>query len=672
MQAASPYHVSEAWWTEALKKVKNAVVFLDEGIAECLHWHGGLVRLVNAKASDVKEFSSFECGGQDDTKGVFLISSAIHNTKKDILRDIIQSSCFQYCVVISAAHPNVHSYARFGGRETDETMIMNQLEQDILTWMGNLNYTVEIFYLPLVFVPATDNLLLLPAFSSIYPLLDSDIPTIARLQQMFSKGERLKPVESLGDVEFNHLPHEFRTSIRQLVVCLHSLLVGMNAREEIFTIGHTARIVGTELENFSMAKQSRKNATNKVSIVFVDRTLDLVSATTQSEETMMDRILTLLPRLYGHRIDSAVNMAPLSNVHMSSEWTLIPGNLVHAEEDNESTRSILESMLVAPKKETLSLINKKIIQAANKKSLESKGDTGASKLTVENLKSIIQLFSSDMEAFKENAAILQQGLGVVEMLTDNKHGHLDQLVSVEKLLLQSIGEPDETPPFTQILQLLRTRESRKVSLDEILCLMLYVVSLGGPQVFSSTDEYALTNFLSQAIVQDKEKLSDTMMGIVGVDVDEVSALKASQRIAGQLHAIASARVHLKKYRSLYASGDSLQPSTYHGFLNQLVYDCFTAPQPELLDLEYKSGGFRDLIKTGFSLFVNVSKPVPRDAPVMMVFVVGGITPKELQAVRETVKAVNPACQVVVASTHLTYPKDTLSHILQPHPYLVVD
>lgn len=60
MQFASAVHVSEAWWAEACKKVKNAVVFVDNASAECLHWNGGLARLVDAGAKNVKEFSSFE------------------------------------------------------------------------------------------------------------------------------------------------------------------------------------------------------------------------------------------------------------------------------------------------------------------------------------------------------------------------------------------------------------------------------------------------------------------------------------------------------------------------------------------------------------------------------------------------------------------------------------
>lgn len=70
-----------------------------------------------------------------------------------------------------------------------------------------------------------------------------------------------------------------------------------------------------------------QNASNKVSLVLVDRSLDLVGAAGHGGKngTLMGRILDLLPRLPGHQIDSAVNMAPLCSVHPSVMNTVVVG-----------------------------------------------------------------------------------------------------------------------------------------------------------------------------------------------------------------------------------------------------------------------------------------------------------------------------------------------------------
>lgn len=52
-------------------------------------------------------------------------------------------------------------------------------------------------------------------------------------------------------------------------------------------------------------------------------------------------------------------------------------------------------------------------------------------------------------------------------------------------------------------------------------------------------------------------------------------------------------------RDIHIPGDSVQPASYQSLLQKLVYDCLTAPQADITDLEYKSAGFKDLIKTGF-------------------------------------------------------------------------
>ncbi|XP_069959788.1 uncharacterized protein [Cherax quadricarinatus] len=67
------------------------------------------------------------------------------------------------------------------------------------------------------------------------------------------------------------------------------------------------------------------------------------------------------------------------------------------------------------------------------------------------------------------------------------------------------------PIHVKICMLLKTRGTHGVSLDDILTLMVYVASLGGPDVFTHKDEYALTNRLSHAIVEDKKLLSDVLL-----------------------------------------------------------------------------------------------------------------------------------------------------------------
>ena len=62
------------WWGEICKKSRRAVVFIDNAAAECLHWHGGLLRLErDGGVVAVKELSSFEAGSEGQKKAVFIV-----------------------------------------------------------------------------------------------------------------------------------------------------------------------------------------------------------------------------------------------------------------------------------------------------------------------------------------------------------------------------------------------------------------------------------------------------------------------------------------------------------------------------------------------------------------------------------------------------------------------
>jgi hypothetical protein len=54
------HQFSQIGWKQICKKVKKAVVYIDNEGAECLHWNGGLMQMIRAGALTVKEFSAFE------------------------------------------------------------------------------------------------------------------------------------------------------------------------------------------------------------------------------------------------------------------------------------------------------------------------------------------------------------------------------------------------------------------------------------------------------------------------------------------------------------------------------------------------------------------------------------------------------------------------------------
>ena len=92
-----------------------------------------------------------------------------------------------------------------------------------------------------------------------------------RLWRSLLEGRSPGPAE----VGLSALPAELRAVVRALVGDLDSLFTALGLREESFAVGTLSRVVAAELASYAPAKNRRRTATNKASVIFVDRTLDL-------------------------------------------------------------------------------------------------------------------------------------------------------------------------------------------------------------------------------------------------------------------------------------------------------------------------------------------------------------------------------------------------------------
>jgi hypothetical protein len=85
-------------------------------------------------------FIFFQNDKDEHKKAVFILCSPVFGTTKVILRDIIQNSNFEYCVLITSAHARVHQFAKYGGRREGihDMHFFHKLEEEMLEWMGNM------------------------------------------------------------------------------------------------------------------------------------------------------------------------------------------------------------------------------------------------------------------------------------------------------------------------------------------------------------------------------------------------------------------------------------------------------------------------------------------------------------------------------------------------------
>lgn len=660
-------------WDKVLSKVKKAVVFMDDKCAEALHWCGGAALLLEAGARNVKEFSSFEACGVNEPKAVFVVSTLLKGRTVDIIKDIISLSHFQYCVVFTTVAHSVHLLANNVTTDMEGSPVFEQFEEKLCEWMGNMNYTAEVMHAPVVFAPVSQQLLVTPTFAHLFPLLSPDLEAIN------VKRPEKKRFGSLADIDMHSLPTELQFEIKSLASALNSVFEATGTREESFAVGPMSRIIAGELANHPQAKNRRKTAPNKASIIFVDRTMDLTGAVGHHGDNLVEKILTVLKPLPGHVTDVQVDMLELTSLQRTphSQTTLAPGCL--AQSQSPAAQSLWEAMLTSKHKEGVMEVRRQIVEAASKEKLPIKMSMG--RVTPEQLCSYMQLFRSSWGALESHCGVLQLGLATAQALRHPGLPRWDACLAFERLLLQALGDSDFPAVLRQLLPLMKPRggedstasgsRSREDECgpDELILLLVYLYSLADEAQPADQDteeeeleklERELMGALTLVITREAE-LSPLLQKLTGcAKPEELTTERAHSAVEAMfetLRGLSHTRDHLKQLRSVYTASDGVHQATYRPFLRQILEEVFHPDRVECPDIEHMSGGLTDLLKTGFSMFMKVSRPHPSDNPLLFLFLVGGVTPSELRLIKEMVTTHKPGTQVLVLSTRLLRPTD---------------
>ncbi|XP_045428619.1 sec1 family domain-containing protein 2 isoform X2 [Pipistrellus kuhlii] len=665
MSAPGVQSFTQQGWEQVLAKVKRALVYVDAACAESLHWGCGSARLleaVGAPACHLREFEPNAAGGEaDQPKAVFVLSCLLKGRAVETLRDIIRRSHFQYCVVVTAVSHAVHLTANHvppaaAAELEGQQPVFEQLEEKLCEWMGNMNYTAKVLHIPLLLAPAAPHLALTPAFASLFPLLPQDVHLLN------SARPDKRRLGSLGEVDATALPPELLLQIRCLVSGLSALCEHLAVREECFAVGSFSRIIAADLANYAPAKNRRKTSTGRASVVFVDRTLDLTGAVGHHGDNLVEKIISVLPQLPGHTNDVMVNMVELTALQNEEENQnmVAPGCL--AQSNDAAAKALWEALLNAKHKEAVMEVRRHLVEAASRENLPIKMSMG--RVTPAQLTSYIQLFKNNLKALVSHCGLLQLGLATVQTLKHPQTAKWDNFLAFERLLLQSIGESTMPVVLNQLLPLIKPSNQRTnddYSPEELLVLFIYIYSVTGE--FTEDKDLAETEekvkkALAQVLCKESE-LSPLLQKITGFDTSVHLTFHRSKAAVDALFTslrdIAGARSLMKQFKSVYVPGNHTHQASYKPLLKQVVEEIFDPERPDPVDIEHMSSGLTDLLKTGFSMFMKVSRPHPSDHPLLILFVVGGVTVSEAKMVKDLVPTLKPGTQVIMLSTRLLKP-----------------
>uniref|UniRef100_A0A8C4R6Y4 Sec1 family domain-containing protein 2 n=1 Tax=Eptatretus burgeri TaxID=7764 RepID=A0A8C4R6Y4_EPTBU len=304
-------------------------------------------------------------------------------------------------------------------------------------------------------------------------------------------------------------------------------------------------------------------------------------------------------------------------------------------------------MMLSKQKEALMEVRRQLVEGAGKAGLPIRTSIG--KVTADQLESYVRAFRSDWDLCVSHAGLLQLGLATVQALRSPLASHRDTLLGAEKLLLQSLRNGDIPKVLLQLCSRLQHSGGHDdFSPLDIILLLTYVYSLSGAEALNGGEEQELAEAdLCKALFH---ALGDSchLWGSLEDGTGEMSAAEEKDTwlrgLFVKLRGVAQAPSSLHHFR-IYEQGDSTHQALYHPLIKQVLDEALSTEQAESSDLEHMTSGLTDLLKTGFGMFMKVTRPKPSDHPLIIIFVLGGVTPGEVKLVRDTLMTRKPSHQV---------------------------
>ncbi|XP_059171977.1 sec1 family domain-containing protein 2-like isoform X2 [Physella acuta] len=534
--------------------------------------------------------------------------------------------------------------------------------------MGNMNYTAEITHIPLFGAEVCPGLFISPAFSHLFPLLSTDLNQIAYQYRSATKDS--KPLEELKDVEMHHLPEKLQFELKSLASGLHALLQCIDVREDVYFIGNTSRLVATELDVYPPARARRKTVQNRASLVLIDRSLDLATCVTHQLDTLLDKLLNTLPALPGHQTDRLVDVHSLTNVICTNQFArvILPGSLSPTSCSSQPTH--LLPLVHKKLKEAILDVNRKLVEAASAEKLPINLSGRPGRVTADQLESTASLFKGKYPLIMKHLDLLQVSMATSQALKHPSSSKNDTAVLIEKNLTQTIADyvDDTTPSAIALLSKLILKEmtkpanERNLTLDDVLCLITYMYAVSDGECGDEEEEKTLREQFVKWILDDTDNLPPLVRQIVGDTVNSSILADLIERLWEKLDAVATARSDLQQFRSVLDPGDDMTPTSVKSLARQILEKIVDPSKPDLSDIECKSGGLKDLLKSGFGFFKGSGKPRPGDTPLLLLFFIGGVTAGEVKQIKEVVDKAKPQFEVLVGATRLSNKDTTLESL----------
>ncbi|XP_066597073.1 sec1 family domain-containing protein 2-like [Prorops nasuta] len=639
----------EGIWKDIFARVKEAAVYIDHEGIECLHWYTGdrsYLSLKKSGAIAIQELVTYNIDypKTPNAKKALIISTCDNlDFYRHAIKSIMLNNSFEQCEIIcSMVDSNAISSLDV---PLDQKLNYSQLKEDIRGWMNKniqcQQCSVDIIFKPIFIACINNNLFVTPPFSNFMPSL--------------SNLESEQPV----------------LKAKHFVNLLSNMFRNLNVEPDIYSVGKFSSLVADDLEKVKLTTEfNKKPACERVSLILVDRTLDLCLASRNDTQSVLSKILCTLPHLPHHSNDIAVDMSTVfTNVKFLSK--LMPGCVATTE------TNLLNLLMYKQQRDVLLSINEILLKIiAAKESPKAKMST---RITAHSLEKLIQKCGEDSNVIMSLTKKLQISLAVVQALKSSKISQIELLTSLEKLVLQNIANSrDSSTILSQISTVIKTRQNRGLDTESLLALLIHIFALSGKQIkFPNEQLDQLKETVAEAIYEDLEYLlhndninnlsiyKETLLlqGVDNHNEGKKLSLMLANNIINVLQNIAKQRASLHNYCSFIKQTSPQEMAECIGILEQIVSDLIQPKKQKLLDIR----GRTTSLKSSVSSFLTrkSSQSHPCDNPWIIIYVIGGVTVDEIKKIQDITSTFKSPCYISLSGSRLLTPQDIVNTILLP-------
>jgi len=278
---------------------------------------------------------------------------------------------------------------------------------------------------------------------------------------------------------------------------------------------------------------------------------------------------------------------------------------------------------------------------------------------IDQLRSGVRRLVGERRDIAANINIVQKAVAAVQAFKNGgENDKLSYLAKLQEDFAAALKESaDEAKGFlVEIVKMVRGRQERGVSLDDVLVLLVHVYgSVPSGTEFYPEDEDRLQSVFSEAVVQDRECLGPVLRSMAkGMVIDEILAHQIVESVFKKLRCLPAARANTA-YRDI---GDG-------GVVAALMRDIYSDDRRDVEDLFHHGQG---LVGKSLSLFgVRVSRLHPRENPTVVVVLVGGITASEVRQIHEIVREKSSSVELLVGATRMIGPRECAAAMFQKDP-----